>query len=141
MITADGAGVIATIIPIALLIIGFEIQRVPQFVATHWFGTATLWSTGIALFTALLLGFFAEASLIRAVAAGDSITGFAADFVWVALYFLAAGSLLLLVGSLADRLGVLERLGRRAQSRASRSPRRAARAAAYIEEHHPSPRE
>lgn len=140
MITADGAGVIATIIPIALLIIGFEIQRVPQFVAADRIGTAVLWATGLALFGALVLGFLAEATLIRAVAAGKGITGFAAEFIWTALYLLAAGSFLLLMGSLADRLGVLDRVARRAQARSERSPRRAARKVAYIEEHHPSAR-
>lgn len=140
MITAEGAGVIATIIPIGLLIIGFEIQRVPQFVATDWMGTAVLWITGLALLSALVLGFLAEATLIRAVAAGTCVTGFAAEVVWTALTFLGTGSFLLLLGSLADRLGILERVGRRANARTRRSPRRLARAVAYVEKHHPTSR-
>lgn len=138
MITAEGAGVIATIIPIGLLILGFEIQRAPALVATGWGGTVGLWIIGSILVLGLLLGFWAEWQLVRAVAANECVTGFAAGTIWTALWFVGAGSLVLLMGSLSHRLGIIERLGRRARTRVTNSPRRLARSIAYVEKHHPN---
>lgn len=138
MITAEGAGIIATIIPIGLLILGFEIQRSPELVATGKVGTVTLWTMGAVLVLGLVLGFVAEWMLVKAVAVSDGVTGFGAILVWTSLWFVGVGSFLLLLGSLAQRLGLIERVGRPARRRVVASPRRLARSIAYVEKHHPS---
>lgn len=139
MITAEGAGVIATVIPIGLIIIGFEIQRVPQFVATAMSATITLWVTGALLILGLILGFWSESLLLQAVAVQAPVPEVFVPVIWLALWLLAMGSFLLLLASLADRLGLLARLGRRAREATERSPRRLARQVRYVEKHHPSP--
>jgi hypothetical protein len=140
MITAEGAGVIATIIPIGLLILGFEIQRAPELVATDRIGTFGLWLIGAVLLLGLVLGFVAEWALVQAVAAGECVTGIGAVLVWSSLWFVGAGSFLLLLGSLSERLGIMERMGRKARARITASERRLARSIAYVEKHHPSAR-
>ncbi|MEI3867790.1 hypothetical protein V6S02_11950 [Microbacterium sp. CCNWLW134] len=137
MITATGAGVVATIIPIGLAIIGFEIRNVPKPYATHWMGAATIWVTGVILFAALLVGFFAEWLLILSATSGEDLGGFSAVVVWIALWLIGWGSFLLLLGSLMDHAGLLERIGRGARERTDRSPRRAARRDAYLQTHYP----
>lgn len=139
MITAEGAGVIATIIPIGLLIVGFEIQRVPKMVATGRSGTLGLWLLGAVFMLAVLMGFFAEWLLLESVAAWSEVEGPRATMVWVALWFIGLASLILLLASLADALGILDRLANRAMRRAARSPRRHFRQLSHAEEHHRGP--
>lgn len=49
MITSEGAGVVAQIIPLGLLIIGFEIRIVPKVIATGRAGSVLIWIQGISL--------------------------------------------------------------------------------------------
>lgn len=136
MISAEGAGVIATVIPIGLLIVGLEIQRVPGMLATGKAGSFLLWLFGALMITSLGSGFLAEVSLIVAVAAWEPLVGAHAVIVWTALALLGISAWILLLTSLADRLGLLEALGRRARERVNASPRRKSRQDEYIRTHH-----
>lgn len=140
MITADGAGIIATIIPIGLLVLGFEIQRVPTMVATDRVGTFALWCLGVIFLLGLGLGFVAEWILIRAVASWIPVGEIESVVVWAGLWFLGSGSFILLLTSMSERLGLIDMIGRKARARTTSSPRRWARQITYIEKHHPSVR-
>ncbi|KAA9133721.1 hypothetical protein [Microbacterium caowuchunii] len=140
MISIDGAALIATIIPIALLVVGLEIQRVPTMYATGRGGTVGLWIVGAILVLGLVLGFLAEYLCIAAVATGAPLNVVDSRIVWAGLYFLGLGAGFLLAASLLDRLGLLERLGTKAHRRRAASPRRTARMLEYVDTHHPSSR-
>lgn len=136
VITAEGAGIIATIIPIGLLIIGFEIRNVEPIYAASRSGTVMLWLLGALLLVSLWTGFSAEARLITAVAADEDIEGPSATLVWVALNLVGGMAFLVLAYSLTEKLGILDMVSRRAQRRLARSPRRLARTLDYIRAHH-----
>lgn len=136
VITAEGAGIIATIIPIALLIIGLEIRNVEPIYAASRSGTVFLWLLGVLLLASLWTGFSAEARLITAIAADEDIEESSAIFIWVALNLVGGMAFLVLAYSLTEKLGILDMVSRRAQSRLERSPRRLARTLDYIRAHH-----
>lgn len=139
MISLDGAALIATVIPVAMLVVGFEIQRAPVIYATGRAGMAMLWVLGFVLAGGLFLGFWAEWYCITAVAASEPPSAVNSVIVWCALYLLGVGAMLLMLGSLLSKLGVLDKMSGRSEK--WKSPRRAARMLKYIDEHHPSSRE
>lgn len=140
VISTDGAALIAQVIPVALLVVGFEIQRAPTLYATGRMGTVGLWVIGGILVISLGLGFIAEKLCLEAVASSKPLNELESAIVWVALNALGYGAFLLLLGSLLTRLGVLERIAERAGRKRRASPRRQSRMLTYIEDHHPSSR-
>lgn len=136
-ISVESAGVLATILPIGLLIIGFEVRSVPSLLATSRTGTVFLWIGGALLVAALWLGFEAEKRLVMAVMTDTAIP--AASSGWVVWGFSLVGdaAFLLLSLVLATKLGILQRIGRRANERVYGSERRRARLVRYVDKHHP----
>lgn len=128
---------IATVYPLGLLVIGFEIRQVPRVVATHPSGTILLWALGIVLVTGLVTGIISVDRCVRSVATGVPLNEPEVVLIAVAGNSLYSGVFLLLMASLLDRLGVLKALGRRAIQRTAASERRTARTLHYIKTHHP----
>lgn len=141
MISMDGAALIATVIPVALLVVGFEIQRAPTLYGATRGGTVGLWVIGVILVLGLTLGFVAERHCLVAVATHTPLNVVESVVTWLALYLLGIGAFLLLMASLLDRLGVLDKLGERHSRRVTASPRRWERQRTYIRDHHPSARD
>lgn len=137
-ISLTEVGVLATIMPIGLLIIGFEVRSIPPFVATGRSGTFLLWYTGAALMLSMGLGFWAETVLVSALIGGRDVSGFDVTIVQLGFWLVGMLSFLLLIGSLSFALGIPDRLARRALARTAKSPRRMAQQIAYVEKHHPS---
>lgn len=141
MIGLDGAGLIATIIPIALLVISFEIHRAPTIYGATVGGTVALWFLGAVFVAGVGLGLWVELLLIRSVATQSPLTAVESSVVWIALYLLGYGAGMLMMGSLLERLGVLDRVSTWAGRRTMSSPRRLHRKVDYIRRHHPSARD
>lgn len=131
-------GVLATIMPIGLLVIGFEIRSVPSLVATGRGGTVLLWWLGTVLVLALFGGFFAEYRMILALLGGYSLGGLDVVLLRWSFALVGSASFLLLLASLGTKLGLDEKLGRRSNARTLKSPRRLARRMKYVEQHHPN---
>lgn len=136
-ISVDAAGVLATIIPIGLLILGVEIRGVEPVVATARVATVALWLLGAVLLGGLVIGFVAEYILVGTLLSGEPVTPLGGLVVYVGLSLIGTGSFWLLLYSLASTLGIVERLGRRAAAGTMASPRRVARQVAYVRKHHP----
>lgn len=132
---------LATLIPIGLLLIGFEIRSVPTIVSTGTVGLVMLWISGAALVVALYAGFAAERILVIAVVTDTEVS--VADTGWVVwgLYLLWYCVFVLLFLTLTERLGILRLIGKRANNRVYASERRLARRMQHIEKHHPGWRE
>lgn len=136
-ITAEAAGVLATILPIGLLLIGFEVRSVPSLLATTRAGTVTLWVLGALLVLALALGFFAEYLLVLSVMADAALPPTASSVVAWGFALVGQASFLLLLATLSEKLGISRRIGRRVNDRVYSSERRRARRVQYVDEHHP----
>ncbi len=137
-IALSEVGVLSTIMPIGLLILGFEVRSMPSMVATGRSGTFSLWLLGRFLLLALVTGFFAEYRMVLALLASTDVVGFDVVIVRTGFFLVGMTSFWLLAGSLAHKLGLLERLGRRSARRTMSSPRRLARQIEYVEKHHPN---
>lgn len=138
MISVETAGVIAAIIPVGLLILGVEIRGVESVVATSRAGTVTLWLLGAIFVLGLLLGFYSEYLLIRALLQDAPLGVFDTVVVHLGLYFLGFGSFLLLSYSMTMKLGIIERMGRRSHKQTLASPRRMWKKVDYVDKHHPN---
>lgn len=137
MISIDGAGLLAQVIPVAVLVLALEIRKVQPLYGANRAGTVLLWSMGVGLFVTVLLSFQAEIMCVTAVSSGVAIDGFGAVFIWIACTALWVATFLLLALIIADALGFLDWIGRQAASRVLRHPEAALRAIEYINERHP----
>ncbi len=104
MITAEGAGVIATIIPIGLLIVGFEVRGATLPTSKDRISVIGRWYLSALFGIGLLLGFVAEAILVTAVSSSSGVDGFEVVFVWAGLFALACGSFALMGASLLENI-------------------------------------
>lgn len=140
-LTVEGVSLIATVIPIALLVIGFEINRTPEILAVAREGSRALLVLGILHMAALLLGLLAESVCVISVATGAPLKAWEVVVVAIACQLLLMSAGVLLFLSLANRIGYLDWIARKATTRRQASPRRKARADSYLDEHHPNWRE
>lgn len=141
IIELDQIGVLATIMPVALLLVGFEVRSFPGLVATGRSGTISLWVLGAFVVAALAAGFLAEYRMVLALLDGVAVAGVDVHLVRIGFALVGMVSFWLLAGTLLFKLGVLQRLGTRARSRVEGSPRRLYRQVEYVEKHHPNWRE
>jgi|GEM_PF-4006621 hypothetical protein len=137
-IAVDEVGVLATIMPVALLLVGFEVRAFPSLVATDKIGTVMLWCLGGLMTLALAMGFLAEWRMVQALLDGVGLTGGDVVLVRVGFWLIGMVSFWLLAGTLLFKLGVLQRLGGRAWQRTKTSPRRLSRQIDYVDKHHPN---
>jgi Ni,Fe-hydrogenase I cytochrome b subunit len=88
MISVEGAGVIAQVVPVGLLVLAFEARREDALVGT---GRLTEWLVAISRYvlvgTVIAAG-TVETVCIMAVSSGSAIRGFASGFVYVVGYVL-----------------------------------------------------
>lgn len=108
MITAEGAGVLATIIPIGLLIVGFEVRSASVSNDSDALSVVSRWYLTILFGLGLLLGFAAEGILVVAVASSSSVEGLQAATVWAGLIVLGSGSFALMGSSIVSSVGLID---------------------------------
>lgn len=132
MISHEAAGLLATLYPVGLLIIGIEVRQTPRLVATALSGRILLLVGGAWLLAAILAGMSAVARCVNAVASGVELTGGDAIMVAVAGWLIYIAVAALFVLNLFDHLGFMD------WAYARHSPRRRAAMADYLEKHPPA---
>jgi hypothetical protein len=108
MISIQGASLIATLYPIALLVIGVESRGLPNLVPPYrW----AIYASRVAAVLVLIAVWVSIASIVVcvvAVASGKPISGATATFVAVSGYLLASAAAGIMLVLVEDRLGILD---------------------------------
>lgn len=131
MISVDGASVLAQVLPVGILLVALELRRV-QFYAGRRFMTVLMRIGGAALFATVVACVQAVVLCVTSVATGRPLDGFAAVFVWVSATALSICVQLLLAIIVADALGFLDWMSRRAIEAMPRDPESAVKTIDYI---------
>jgi hypothetical protein len=137
MINVETAALIAQVYPVGLVIVGLEIRNAPTLYAAKKPGWWILVILSVILIVGLAGGCWSVLTAVQAVSNNEPITGWAAFVVDRSGHALWMGSTILLLGILADRLGLLERMSAKAAARTAGSPRQTRRMVEFVEAHHP----
>lgn len=106
MISQDGAALIASLIPVAMLIIALEARQAGSFTSTaSWRNTGKIFGA-LVIVLALFAGFFAEVMAVKAVAADSSLDGSTAFWTAVGAYATGGLATLILILALASSTGL-----------------------------------
>jgi hypothetical protein len=140
MISAEGAALVATVYPVAMLVIGLEIRSTPilypatktAFIMTGLFVALVLVSLG--------LGLLAIQKCMVAVSASKGVYAEDAAIVTLAGHLLGYLAVFLMMLVVADRFGILDRLGAPHARKTSKSPRRSRAQLQNIQRFNPSTR-
>ena len=106
MISQDGAALIASLIPVAMLIIALEARQAGSFTSTaSWRNNAKIFGA-VVIVLALFAGFFAEVMAVKAVASENALDGKTAALTAVGAYATGGLATLILVLALASSTGL-----------------------------------
>ncbi|KQQ94604.1 hypothetical protein ASF62_11080 [Leifsonia sp. Leaf325] len=137
MISLEGAGLLAQVIPVGLLIIVIERRLVTRLLPTGRFASMTMWAGRVAMILAVLLGAFAVERCIVAVSSGEIPRGIDAAIIGLGAYLVWITTGILFFLFFLDTPWAEGLLAAQSQKRALRNPEETAKRLAYIKKTNP----